>query len=109
MADSQQDLVTRATVANDDVMAETFRDDPAYAVEYLKSILEDGEEGELLIAIRQMTKAFGGVQDVAEKANLTPTQLAEILTRQGNPELTTLAPILKAMGLRLTVEPIKAA
>jgi DNA-binding phage protein len=49
-------------------MAEQFRNDPAYAVGMLNSILEDGEQGELLIVLRQMARAFGGVQEIAEKA-----------------------------------------
>ena len=64
---------------HDEAMAELLREDPAYALELLNSILEDGEQGELLIALRQMAKAFGGVQSVAEKANLNPTQLYRTL------------------------------
>lgn len=94
---------------HDEAMAEMFQENPAYALELLNSILEDGEQGELLIALRQMTKAFGGVQSVAEKANLNPTQLYRTLSQQGNPELSSLAAILKAMGLRLAVERIHAA
>jgi probable addiction module antidote protein len=90
-------------------MAELFKEDPAYALELLNGILEDGEQGELLIALRQMTKAFGGVQTVAEMANLNPAQLYRTLSEQGNPELRSLAAILKAMGLRLAVERVKAA
>jgi probable addiction module antidote protein len=95
--------------AHDVAMAELFQQDPAYALELLNNILEDGEQGELLIALRQMTKAFGGVQSVAEKANLNPTQLYRTLSEEGNPELRSLAAILKAMGLRLAVERIDAA
>ena len=95
--------------AHDEAMAELFQQDPAYALELLNSILEDGEQGELLIALRQMTKAFGGIQSVAEKANLNPTQLYRTLSEEGNPELRSLAAILKAMGLRLAVERIQAA
>jgi len=89
---------------HDEAMAEIFRDDPAYAVELLNSILEDGDQADLLIALRQLTKAFGGVQTVAERANLNPTQLYRTLSSEGNPELRSLAAILKAMGLRLAVE-----
>jgi probable addiction module antidote protein len=89
---------------HDKSMAELFKDDPAYAVELLNGILEDGKQGELLIALRQMTKAFGGVQDVAEKANLNPTQLYRTLSAEGNPELRSLSAVLRAMGLRLAVE-----
>jgi probable addiction module antidote protein len=94
---------------HDEAMAELFKENPAYALELLNVILEDGEQGELLVALRQMTKAFGGVQTVAEKANLNPTQLYRTLSEAGNPELRSLSAILKAMGLRLAVEPVRAA
>lgn len=94
---------------HDEAMAEIFKDDPAYAIELLNGILADGEQGELLIALRQMTKAFGGVQAVAEKASLNSTQLYRTLSEQGNPELRSLSAILKAMGLRLAVERVRAA
>lgn len=94
---------------HDEAMAELLKEDPAYALDLLNSILEDGEQGELLIALRQMTKAFGGVQSIAEKANLNPTQLYRTLSEQGNPELRSLSAILKAMGLRLAVERVHAA
>src|SRR5579864_3871647 len=92
--------------ARDDAMAEAFRKDPAYAVDLLNSILEDGDQGELLIALRQMTKAFGGVPKIAQKAQLNRTQLYRTLSAEGNPEIRSLSAILKTMGLRLAVQPI---
>ena len=94
--------------SHDEAMAEVFREEPAYAVELLNAILEDGDQGELLIALRQMSKAFGGVSAVAGKADLNPTQLYRTLSEQGNPELASLAAILKVMGFRLAIQPIKA-
>ena len=94
---------------HDEAMAELFKQDPAYSLELLNGILEDGEQSELLIALRQMAKAFGGVQSVAEKANLNPTQLYRTLSEQGNPELRSLSAILKALGLRLAIERVRAA
>lgn len=102
----QKDITDRG---HDEAMAELFRSDPAYAQALLNSILEDGEQGELLIVLRQMTKAFGGMQSVAEKANLNPTQLYRTLSESGNPELRSLCAILKAMGLRLAIERVPAA
>jgi probable addiction module antidote protein len=95
--------------AHDDAMAEQFREDPGYAVELANSILEDGDQAELLVVLRQMAKAFGGVQVIAEKANLNPTQLYRTLSEDGNPALSSLTAILKAMGLRLAVERVRAA
>lgn len=92
--------------AHDDAMAEAFRKDPAYAAELLNSILEDGDEGELLIALRQMSKAFGGVAQVAEKSELNGTHIYRSLSATGNPGIRSLCRILRVMGLRLAVQPI---
>ncbi|HEX8711677.1 MAG TPA: addiction module antidote protein [Terracidiphilus sp.] len=94
---------------HDDAMAEVFAEDPAYAIQLLNAIVEDGEQGELLIVLRQLAKAFGGVQKIAEKAQLNPTQLYRTLSAEGNPGLRSLAAILKAVGLRLAVERVRAA
>jgi probable addiction module antidote protein len=100
-AANKKDVTDRS---HDDAMAEMFQKDPAYAVYLLNDILEDGEQGELLIVLRQLTKAFGGVAAVAEKANLNQTQLYRTLSEEGNPALSSLAAILKAMGFRLAIE-----
>ena len=89
---------------HDEAMAELYREDPAYALQLLNSILEDGDQSELLIALRQMEKAFGGVQAVAEQAHLNPTQLYRTLSPEGNPALSSFSAILKAMGMRLSVQ-----
>jgi probable addiction module antidote protein len=89
---------------HDDAMADLYQEDRAYARQLLNSILEDGDQGELLIALRQMTKAFGGMRHVAEKAKLNPTQLYRTLSAEGNPELSSLTAILKVMGMRLAIE-----
>lgn len=93
--------------AHDDAMADVFRRDPAYAVELLNSILEDGDQAELLIALRQMTAAFGGVSEVATKAQLNGTHIYRALSAKGNPQIRSLTAILKTMGLRLAVQPIQ--
>jgi len=48
------------------------------------------------------------VQAVAEQAHLNPTQLYRTLSAKGNPALSSLIAILKAMGLRLAVQPLVA-
>ena len=88
---------------HDEAMADIYREDPVYALQLLNSILEDGDQGELLIALRQMAKAFGGMQAIAEQAHLNPTQLYRTLSPEGNPTLSSFSAILKAMGLRLSV------
>ena len=95
--------------SHDDAMAELYGKDPEFARQVINSILEDenGDQGELLIVLRQMAKAFGGVQAVAEQAQLNPTQLYRTLSPEGNPALSSFSAILKAMGMRLSVLPIQ--
>ncbi len=88
-------------------MAEEFSRDPAYAAALLDNILEDGDQGELLIVLRHMTKAFGGVPKVAERAGLNRTQLYQTLSGQGNPEVRSLMAVLETMGLRLAIRPAR--
>jgi probable addiction module antidote protein len=91
---------------HDDAMADLYRDDPKLAAQMLSDLLEEGDQAELLIALRQMTKSFGGIPKVAEQAELNPTQLYRTLSAAGNPTVSSLCSVLKAMGLRLAVEPI---
>ena len=60
-----------------------------------------------MVALRYMAAAFGGVPKLAEQAELNATTLYRTLSPQGNPELRSLRALLKAMGMRLAVEPIK--
>lgn len=84
-----------------------FRDDPATAAATLDAILADGDQGELLVTLRQMAKAFGGVTMIAKAAELNPTQLYRMLSETGNPGVRNLNAILRVMGMRLAVEPLK--
>ncbi len=90
--------------AHDDAMADVYQSDPAYALELLNSVLADGDQAELLVVLRQLAKAFGGVQAIAEKAHLNPTQIYRTLSADGNPALSSFRAILDAMGMRLAVE-----
>ncbi|MCX5473391.1 addiction module antidote protein [Alcaligenes sp. A-TC2] len=92
--------------SHDEAMADLYRSDPALALETINQILEDGDQAELLIVLRQLAQVFGGVQAVAEQAQLNPTQLYRTLSPKGNPALSSLTAILKAMGLRLAVQPL---
>ncbi|VFR56375.1 hypothetical protein BRI6_0392 [plant metagenome] len=94
---------------HDDAMAELYRDDPELALATLNTILAEGDQGELLVVLRQLAQAFGGVQEVARRAELNPTQLYRTLSAQGNPALSSLMAILKAMGLRLEIRPLAQA
>lgn len=100
---------TKPYVTHEEATIESFRSDPKFAAEYLNAVLEDGEEKELMLALRRMADAFGGVSKLADEAKLNATTLYRTLSPQGNPELKSLNALLRALGLRLSVQPLKGA
>ena len=94
--------------SHDDATVASFRDDPEFAAEYLNAILENGDQRELMLALRRMAKAFGGVSKLADTTELNATSLYRTLSPRGNPELRSLRALLKAMGMRLAVQPVHA-
>lgn len=89
--------------SHEEATPERFRRDPELVATYLDAILEDGDEGELLFALQRFGKAFGGVSNIAEHAELNAKLLYRTLSPQGNPEMKTLVAILKTMGMRLSI------
>jgi probable addiction module antidote protein len=96
----------RTSRPHEEAKIESFRKDPAYAAEYLNAVLADGDQEEVMVTLRYLAQAFGGVGDLAEKTDLNATTLYRTLSPKGNPELRSLTSILKAMGMRLAVQPI---
>ena len=79
--------------------------DAGNAAEYINAAIEDGDKAVLLLALRDVAKARGGMTAVAEKAHLGRESLYKMLSRRGNPEFKSIASVLHGMGLRLTVTP----
>ena len=96
-----------ASHSHEEATVESFRKNPAFAAEYLNTILEEGDQEELLLTLRRMSQAFGGVQKLAEEAKLNANTLYRTLSPKGNPELKSLRSVLRAMGMQLTVRPIR--
>lgn len=80
--------------------------DPAEAAAYLNAHLaEKGKEAEklFLLALKDVAAAFG-IKALASKASLGRESLYKSLARSGNPRLSTVAALLRAMGLELAVK-----
>lgn len=95
----------KPSISHDEAMIRELRDDPEFAAEYLRAALEDDDEpGVLLLALRHIAEARGGIAKVAKAAGIERESLYRALSRRGNPRLSTLVAVTKAVGLRLTVE-----
>ena len=95
----------KPSISHDQAIVQELRDDPAFAAEYLKAALEDDAEPRcLLVVLRHLVNAHGGVASVAEAAGIKRESLYRALSPSGNPRLSTLIAVIKAIGLQLTVE-----
>jgi probable addiction module antidote protein len=94
----------KTSVSHDEAIIRRLRKDPEFAAEYVKAALEDTEEPlVLLIALRHLAQARG-IAKVAKAAGIERESLYRALSRRGNPRLSTLVAVTKAIGLKLTVE-----
>ena len=76
-----------------------------FAVAYLNVLIDDADEEELTAALGRIARASGGPK-LVEKVELNAPSFYRTLCRRGNPELKSVAALLKAMGIRLTLQPL---
>ena len=72
-------------------------------------MLADGDARAIPVALRTVADAVGGMTALAEKTGLSRETLYRTLSDKGNPRLDTLATILAAFDLRLSVQPDHAS
>ncbi|MGH9450488.1 MAG: addiction module antidote protein [Terriglobia bacterium] len=95
----------KPSISHDEAMVRELRDHPDFAAEYLRAALEDNDEPQvLLLALRRIAESQGGVAKVAKAAGVERESLYRALSARGNPRLSTLVAVTRAVGLRLTVE-----
>ena len=80
--------------------------EPAEAAAYLEAVIEEGDQAALMLALRQVAQAQGGIAEIARRAKLTREATYKMLSKSGNPELRSLKAILVATGLRIAVRPL---
>lgn len=95
----------KPSISHDEAMVRELRDHPDFAAEYLRAALEDNDEPQvLLLALRRIAESQGGVAKVAKAAGVERESLYRALSARGNPRLSTLVAVTRAVGLKLTVE-----
>jgi len=87
--------------------------DKKRALAYLQLAMDDyqadGDTEALLTAFRDVAKAQGGIPELAKKAELHPKTIYRTLSSKGNPRLTTLGKLLRALGFHLIIAESKKA
>lgn len=94
----------KPSVSHEEAIVRRLRSHPKFAAEYLRAAIEEDDEPRvLLIALRHLAQAQG-VAKVAKAAGIERESLYRALSRRGNPRLSTLFAVAKAVGLKLTVK-----
>lgn len=79
--------------------------DPDYAVGYLNACLEAGDDGDFLLAVRDVAQVHGGLRGLSKKAGLNREHLFRMLSKNGNPRLHSLRQLIEVLGFKLSLRP----
>lgn len=96
---SRKDL----TVSHRERLIVELRADPKLATQYLNAAAEDKDPRVYLAALRTVAEAEG-MAKLAKAAGVPRESLYRALSSAGNPRFSTFHAILRAVGLKLSVE-----
>ena len=65
---------------------------------------KDGDVATLLIALRQVAQAKGGISQLSNKTKIARESLYNILSKNGNPTLTTFKTVIDALGYKMVLK-----
>ena len=77
---------------------------------YLEAAFEevqaDDDRASLMLALRSVAEAQGGLGKLAENVNIKRENLYRALSEKGNPTIETLRDVLNGLHLKIRLEPI---
>ncbi len=79
---------------------------PKGAIAYLNAALMDEDPRIFLLALKNVLEAQGHrLADIAKDTSLNRENLYRMLSKRGNPKLTSIIPVLHSIGLNLAIQP----
>ncbi len=94
----------------EEVHEEYFREHPEEIPEYLTEIFaayaEDEDTAALLSQLRVMARVIG-ISEISKTTGISRQGLQNALSENGNPRLENITAIMKAMGYKLTPQPLE--
>ncbi|OJW53923.1 MAG: putative addiction module antidote protein [Alphaproteobacteria bacterium 41-28] len=86
-----------------DYLSQSLKD-PEEAAEYLNAALEEGDLSLFTLALKDVVDALGGgVGATAKKNHLNRESLYRMLSKNGNPRLTSLTSVMSSLGLEVHI------
>ena len=100
-------FILKNTRSHDEWLIEYLKD-PEEAQNYLEASLEeyekDGDTTALLLALRSVAQAQGGIDQLAKRTAVSREHWYEILASQQTPRLDHWLAVLSALGFRVRLE-----
>ena len=103
---TKQHRIEKMTSSYDNFIINSLKD-KSEAATYLQVALDeyqkDNDTASLLLALRYVTEAQGGIGLLSRKTHLNRENLYRALSGKGNPKLQTLGVLLKGLGFHLSI------
>ena len=104
----KRNKIRKLTGSYQDWLISSLRDRNEAAA-YLQMAMEeyqkDGNTKALLLALRDVAEAQGGLGNLSRKTHLNRESLYKTLSSRGNPKLQTLGLVLHGLGFQLLIKP----
>ncbi len=84
-----------------------YLDSKEMIAEYLNTVLEEGDDADLINAIGHIAKAIG-MTKISEETGLSRPSLYKALSAGAKPRFTTIMKVLKAVGGQIQIHPKSA-
>jgi len=81
-----------------------YLDNNEMIAEYLNTVLEEGNDSDIIVALGTVAKAIG-MTKIAEETGLSRPSLYKALSDGAKPQFATIMKVLKAVGGQLHVNP----
>lgn len=81
-----------------------YLDSKEMIAEYLNTVLEEGDNTDIINAIGHIAKAIG-MSKIAEETGLSRPSLYKALSNGAKPQFSTIMKVLKAVGGQIQVNP----
>jgi probable addiction module antidote protein len=82
--------------------------DPALAAEYLTAAAKDDDSRAFVVALKNIIDVYGGLSNLARKANLDRASLHKALTGKGSIKFETLHKAMAAAGFEMKIKPVRS-
>lgn len=93
----------------DDLIVDEYARDPEQLAAFLNVVLEQEGLSVFLSVLGMIVSKGPGVKTIAAATGLKKARIKKAFSKKGNPRLTTLLPVLKALGLRIEITPLPDA